>query len=303
MSRAVGALRFSRWWLLVPALAGLWALIDRPRQAKAVHQAEWLAAADVKLRAVRAGRGDTTLFLIHGFGESLLTWRPTFDRLAARYRVVAVDMPGFGSSEKPDSGYSLATMTARLAAFHDRWVGGPTIVVGHSMGGQMAASLALARPEKVVAAVLIAPAGWVVGLGGIADTMYPGKAKAIGWYLSSRAFLLPEHDPEWLDEPDSMAHYTLLGDPKYRASATKVLQSFDFRALRDRFREIRQPVLLIWGELDPVIPFAVAESLSTELPCSRRVDLPRGLHRPQLEAPDTVTFEILRFAAAPGCTH
>jgi pimeloyl-ACP methyl ester carboxylesterase len=295
------ALRLARWWLAAVILAPLVVLLDRPRQTKSVHQAEWLDAGDAKVRTIRAGDGDTTLFLLHGFGESLLTWRSVFDQLAQRYRVVAIDLPGFAGSEKPDTSYSLPTMTARLASFLDRWTEGPVVVVGHSMGGELAASLALARPDRIRAAVLIAPAGWTVGLGGIADTMYPNKAEAIGWYLSSRAFLLPEHDLEWLGEPDSAARYTVMGDPAYRRATARVLQEFDFRALRDRFGEMAQPVLVIWGELDPVIPYAIADSLTSRLSCGRLVSLPKVLHRPQLEVPDTVAALVLGFARKPRC--
>ncbi len=296
-------LRFSRWWLITPALLLLIVFIDRPRQTQPLHQAEWLAADDVRVRTVRAGSGDTTLFLLHGFGESLFTWRSVLDRFAQHHRVVAIDLPGFAGSDKPDTSYSLEAMTGRLTAFMDQWIGGPIVVVGHSMGGELAAALALDRPDRIAAAVLIAPAGWSVGLGGIADTMYPDKAAAIGWYLSSRAFLLPEHDLEWLGEPDSAAGYTLMGDPAYRRATARVLQEFDFRGLRERFAAIRQPVLLLWGGLDPVIPFAIADSLASQLSCRQLVVFPNALHRPQLEIPDTVASEILRFVGNPRCSY
>jgi pimeloyl-ACP methyl ester carboxylesterase len=133
--------------------------------------------------------------------------------------------------------------------------------------------------------------------------MYPDKAQAISWYLSSRAFLLPEHDPEWLGEPDSAASYTVIGDPAYRRATAQVLQEFDFRGLRESFAKIQQPVLLIWGALDPVIPAAVSDSLATSLPCDRQVQFPNALHRPQLEVPDLVAGEILLFLANPRCGH
>lgn len=295
-------MKASRWWVALPLVAGTVALLDRPPQRQPFHQAEWLIAGDGLVRTVRAGQGDTTLFLLHGFGESLFTWRAVFDALAVRHRVVAIDLPGFAGSDKPDSSYTLEAMTTRISAFVDRWTGnGPLIVVGHSMGGELAGALALARPARVVGLVLIAPAGWNVGLGGIADTMYPSKAMAIGWYLSSRAFLLPEHDLDWLAEPDSAADYTLTGDPAYRRSAARVLEQFDFRGLRHRFADIRQPTLLLWGTLDPVIPYALADSIAAVLPCRRIVALPNALHRPQVEVPDTVVAEVQRFAAQPEC--
>jgi len=296
------SLRPSPWWVILPALVALVVVIDRPRPGRPAHQAEWLTAGDTQLRAVRAGTGDTTLLLLHGFGESLFTWRSIFDQLATRHRVVAVDLPGFGGSGKPDGPYTLDAMTGRLSDFIDRWIDGPLLVVGHSMGGELTASLALARPDRIGAAVLIAPAGWNVGLGGIADTMYPGKARAIGWYLSSRAFVLPEHDPDWLGEPDSAAAYTLVGDSAYRKAAARVLEEFDFRGLRTRLTDVRQPVLLLWGTRDPVIPFAIADSMAKTLPCSRLTVFDGAFHRPQAEIPDPVARAILDFAADPVCS-
>jgi len=289
------ALKPSLWWLIIPALIWLTATLDRPRNSHPTHRAEWLVAGDAPLRSVRAGQGEPTLVLIHGFGESLLTWQAIFDRLTQRTRVVAFDLPGFGGSAKPDATYDLTTMTNRLDDFIDRWTEGPLVVVGHSMGGELAAALALARPDRVIGLILIAPAGWNVGLGGIADTMYPEKARAISWYLSSRAFILPEHDLDWMAEPESSAVYTLVGDSNYRRSAGRVLQEFNFRGLRDRFRDIRQPTVLVWGTLDPVIPFAVGDSIQQVLPCARLVALSNALHRPQVEIPDEVAGVIERF--------
>lgn len=296
-----GPLKRSLWWVLLPALFGLFVMLDRPRSARPTHKAEWLDAGGVPLRTLRAGRGDTTLFLIHGFGESLFTWRAMVDPLAARYRVVAIDLPGFGGSGKPDLPYVVDSMTARLSGFLDRWIEGPVIVVGHSMGGQLAASLALSRPDRIAAAVLIAPAGFGLGLAGIADTISPEKATAIGWYLASRAMLLPEHDEEWLGEPDSAAAYSLMTDPHYRRAAARILNDFDFRSLRTRFADVQQPVLLIWGTLDPVIPYLLADSIRSLLHCGRLAPLSGALHRPQVETPDTVTSLVLNFSRQPSC--
>ena len=151
--------RPSLWWLIAPSLAALWVLRDHAKPAPR-HRAEWLDADGIPVRTVRAGTGDTTLLLLHGFGESLTTWRAVFDPLAAHTRVVAIDLPGFGGSAKPDTTYSLPVMTERLSRFIDRWTpSGTLVVVGHSMGGELAASLAMARPDRVSLLVLIAPSG------------------------------------------------------------------------------------------------------------------------------------------------
>lgn len=287
-------------WLLAPPLVGLWVLLDHPRP-RPIHRAEWLDAGGVSVRTVRAGEGDTTLLLLHGYGESLTTWRAVFDRLTRNHRVIAIDLPGFGGSAKPDVPYSLPAMTERLSRFIDRWTAGPLVVVGHSMGGELAASLALERPDRVNLLILIAPAGFRVGLGGIANSMTPAKADRIGRYLSWRSFITPIHDPAWLEEPDSAANYEQTGDPTYSASASRVLKEFDFVALRSRFRNITQPTLLIWGGLDPVMPFSVGDTLSRLIPCVHFAPLHRAFHRPQAEVPDTVLSIVRGFLAQPGC--
>jgi len=293
-------LRILRWWLIAPALTLLWAMLDRPRP-RPLHQAEWLDAGGVAVRTVRAGSGDTTLLLLHGYGESLTTWRAVFDPLATAARVIAIDLPGFGASAKPDVSYSLPAMTDRLSQFIDRWIEGPVVVVGHSMGGELAASLALARPDRVKLLVLIAPAGFRIGLGGIAGSMTPTKARTIGRYLALRSFITPIHDPGWLGEPDSSAGYDQTGDTAYSRAAARVLEDFDFVGLRSRFRDLAQPTLLIWGGLDPVVPFAAGDTLSRTIPCAHFLPLPRAFHRPQAEIPDTVIAAIRRFLGHPVC--
>ena len=285
----------ARWSaIILPMLGGYWAHLDR-EVPNPQHRAEWLEVDGVRLRSVRAGSGEPTLVLIHGYGESLTTWRSVFDRLAEDHQVVALDLPGAGGSDKPDSSYSLPALTRRVSRFLDTWTSGPIVIVGHSMGGEVAASLALERPDRIVRVILIAPAGYRIGLGGIVETMNPGRARTIGKYLALRSFITPIHDPGWMYEPDSLAGYDLTEDAGYSRASTRVLEEFDFMALRDRFKDITQPTLLIWGGLDPVVPFSVGDTLSRTIPCVRFVPLPKAFHRPQAEVPDTVVAEIRKF--------
>ena len=294
--------RPSLWWAMLPPVAVLVAMLDR-LPPDPIHQAEWLDAGGLQVRAVRAGHGDTTLLLLHGYGESLTTWRSVFDPLSTTARVIAIDLPGFGGSDKPDVPYSLPAMTERLSRFIDHWISGTLVVVGHSMGGELAASLALARPDRVKRLVLIAPAGYRIGLGGIAESMTAGRARTIGRYLALRSFITPIHDPSWLAEPKERARYDLTGDAAYSRAAARVLEEFDFVALRTRFHELSMPTLLIWGGLDPVVPFSVGDTLSRTIPCVRYVPLPKAFHRPQAEVPDTVIAAIRGFLDTPGCAR
>jgi pimeloyl-ACP methyl ester carboxylesterase len=290
-------------WGAAALLAGLLlaGITDQRWQPSPPHRAEWLEAQGITVRAVRSGSPPPTYVLLHGFGEHLLTWRSVFDVLARSGRVVALDLPGFGGSDKPADGYSLPTMTGWLAAFIERWTAPPVILVGHSMGGALAAALAIARPALVERLILIAPAGHSVGLGGLATDVGETRAAAIGIWEAARAFITPMHDPAWLQEPAARARYDPTLDPAFARAVARILLQFDFTGIGSRFRDIPHPTLLIWGSLDPVIPAATGDSVASLLPCRRLEVLENTLHRPHVERPDTVLALIGLFLNNPPC--
>ncbi|HEU4828979.1 MAG TPA: alpha/beta fold hydrolase [Gemmatimonadales bacterium] len=282
--------------LVLLTLIAVLGLVERVPTGRASHVAEWLQAGDVSVRAVRLGAGDTTLVLLHGYGESLMSWRAVADRLGQRFRVVAIDLPGFGLSDKPAAPYTLDAMQRRVADFIARWTEGPVVVVGHSMGGEIAAALAIDEP-RVVAAVLVAPAGHA--LAALVDSLPASLAGIAG---AATPLVIPVHDPQWLGEPEDRLRYDPILDPAYRAATRAVLEQFDFGALRDRFGELEKPVLVIWGRQDPTIPFEVGETIAAELPCATLVPIDGALHRPHQAQPDRVAGAIERFFhRSPSC--
>lgn len=283
--------------LLLPILF----LTDQRPAGGAPHRAVWLDADGLSLRAVEAGTGDTTLVLIHGYGEHLLTWRSVIDPLATRYRVLAFDLPGFGGSDKPDRPYTREAMVGTVTAMLERWTRPPVVLVGHSMGGQIAAETAIVRPDLVTGLVLIAPAGLDIGLGGITDSMTPRRAGFIGAWEAARATIVPMHDRAWLEEPEDRLAYDPAFDPAYRRSAARVLTDFEFEGMGERYTLVHQPTLVIWGTADPVVPHEVAPLLMRQLPCASMAVLERTLHRPQVERPDTTAALILGFLRQTGC--
>jgi pimeloyl-ACP methyl ester carboxylesterase len=92
-----------------------------------------------------------------------------------------------------------------------------------------------------------------------------------------------------------MAGHDLTLDPAFRRSAARVLEEFDFTGLRDRFDEITQPTLLLWGGNDPVVPYSVADSVARLIPCSELATFQTAFHRPHAEMPDTVLAVMRRF--------
>lgn len=288
-----------RWAIVGLLLTASLGAVDRPRPANPVHRAEFLTVGTLRLRSVQAGTGDTTLVLLHGYGEHLLTWRAVIEPLAAQYTVLALDLPGFGASDKPDRPYTLPWLASVVTEVIESRATGPVVLVGHSMGGAIAAQVALERPDLVDALVLIAPAGLRIGLGPITADRTPAVASVIGVWEGVRAFVTPLHDPDWLAHPPERARYNPVSDPAFRRSTARTLVEFDFEGVGQRFAELHQPTLLIWGAQDPVVPFTAGLEIAAMLPCRTWAPLPRTLHRPHAERPDTVARIMLSFLAGP----
>ncbi|MEP7325951.1 MAG: alpha/beta hydrolase [Gemmatimonadota bacterium] len=288
-------MRTRLWWtgailLLVPLLL----LVDRQRNRAQPYQAEWLQAGDGHVRALRTGAGDTTLLLLHGYGESLLAFRSEVEALASHYSILAIDLPGSGLSENPRGSHGLDSTVARVSDLIDRWTTGPIVAIGHSMGGEVAAGLALARPDRVTGLVLIATAGYEINFGIGKEPLSPAERRLAGWSLRARDLLVPVEAPDWLRDPPDMPESAGAASIA-RNAAAEILRDFDFTALRNRFRDIRQPTLLIWGGLDPLIPLEIGRQVAAAIPRSRLVVLGNSWHRPHVEQPDRVVQEIREF--------
>ena len=288
-------MRPNRWWMLAAVLAlPMVFLLDRTRRGEEHYQAEWIQSGDVYLRTLRTGQGDTTVLLLHGYGESLLAYRGLISPLARRFSVVALDLPGSGLSEKPAGSYALNSMVARLSRALDSWIRGPVVIVGHSMGGEIAAALAIDRPDRIIKAVLIAPAGYGLGMG-LSDEPFSNRQQFMAaWSVKAREFLVPVEDDDWITEPPELPE-AARSDSASRRAAEAFLRDFDFTALKGRFGNIRQPTLLIWGRLDPLIPIDIGRKVASELRNVRFVELGNSWHRPHVEQPERVVREILEF--------
>ncbi len=287
-----------RLLLAVGAAALLWFGLGEPHRARPQYRATWIEADGLRTRALRAGSGDTTLIFLHGYAESLLSWRPILDRFTRRYHVLAVDLTGFGLADKPATGYDYPRYQRWLSALLTRYTSGPLVVIGHSMGGQLAAGLALEHPDRVVAAILLDPAG--AGLNArITDSAGYASENTL-WLTPAMPYLLPVHDSAWMAEATDMQAYEPAQDPAAAAAARGVLEQFDFNALHDQFGAIRQPVLLIWGEYDHTIPLEIGQQIAAALPCRQFLEL-STMHRPHQTLADTVATAMLAFLKAPHC--
>ena len=270
------------------------------------HRALTIAAGSLRLRGVRAGSGRVVV-LLHGYGESLMSWRGVFDRLALEHDVLALDLPGFGLSDKPAGGYATDSIAATVVRALEAQRIGRAVIVGHSMGGAVALAVAVRAPERVSALALVDPAvsasAWDLAPPSDSATGTGWMRRALASYEVLRPRFTAPHDPLWLAEEPGALAYSPAGDPAYRVALEAVLREFDFDYLNPaRAQRLTLPILLIWGQYDQVIPLGVGQAMARALPTARLAVVPRSLHRPQVERPDQVGAlldEFLRSLAVP----
>ena len=306
MSRAIGL-----------ALAGL-LLVGAP---SLVTSAAGLSAPDTpghRVTLTRPGEAPVTLYyeehgagppilLLHGLGESTFTWHDILPALAAGHRVVALDLKGFGRSEKPDDGAYSADDQARLVArfILERDLSDLTLV-GHSFGGTVALRTALAegiagtgRIRRIVA--IGAPALPRAAARRFDLVMAPLVADTVAAVVPSgpaARFLLKEamggRAPSEEDVKGYAAPYEAQDATRaFLATARAIMSEKDAAAVAKRYKAIRQPVLLVWCRKDPIVPLRAGRELAAALPRARLAVLERCHHLPQHERPK----ELLRTLA------
>ena len=258
----------------------------------AAPRTEVVELADgTKIAALLAGPADATetIVFLHGLGGSQSTWASVLGHFAETYRVAAVDLPGHGASDKPSpasTDYSISGIAAKLGEFLEKLELAPSILIGHSLGGATALQLALDRPKLVRALVLVDSAA--LGLE-INDELLDRIESAPSRDEARRLLELFFEDRRFVLERginDMHAARNALGadDAVKAIAASAFTRRGQNLVLVDRLGELEVPLLVIWGELDRVIPSRHAVAAVTALPTAW-LEIMEGVgHVPQVEA-------------------
>jgi pimeloyl-ACP methyl ester carboxylesterase len=229
----------------------------------------------IRYRQIGERDGDPVV-LVHGLAGSSRWWDPVARALATRHRVYLVDLPGFG--EWRPRRFILREAPAALA----RWMahaGVPAAhVVGHSMGGLVAARLAAAWPERVHRLVLVAPAGVPSGRG-----MLHHVAPLVAAVSTAPARFLP----------------TLVADAARAGPLTTLRAARDLLAddVRRDLHAIAAPTLVVLGDRDRLVPPALGAVFAHELRDARLLVLEDTGHVPMAERPRELGGAMLEFLA------
>lgn len=264
----------------------------------------YITVSGLKLCYQEAGAGETVLIL-PGLGTSIDYWQFVIPALASHYHVVAVDLPGFGKSDKPDASYELSWIADEIVAFMDGKGIGRASIIGGSMGGHLALLLALNHPERVSKLVL---------MGSVGNWEPPGLLLDVAiktlWNDGLATDFLRQQWPELYAKmfrtrtpmTEGIFHYDMAlraDGPKYYPygrAASRAFRSILKSSCRDRLGEIASPVLLVWGEEDTIHSAAdVALHFREHLPDSRLVVVPDAAHEVMVDQPEVFSHLALAF--------
>jgi len=260
-----------------------------------------------------AGTGDETVVLIHGLGSNLALWRETIPALSEDFRVLALDLPGYGLSGKADVPGTMDFFADTVVQFMDALEVDRAHIVGLSMGGQVALTLALAHPERLDRLVLFSPAGietFTDEQGGALKSVYTPRAilaapeaalqqniamnfstydsTRFGWLLEQRLALSALPDAEAYAEANARSVAGMVDGP-----------------VAHRLDEIAAPTLVLYGADDALIPNPmlnphlttadVAEDAAERIPNATLHLIKDAGHLPQLEQPEVANRHLLTF--------
>jgi pimeloyl-ACP methyl ester carboxylesterase len=248
-----------------------------------------------------------TLLLIHGYTASTYVWKTVAPMLAQKqFHVVAVDLLGFGYSDKPAAfDYTIASQARMIERLMNRLGIGKATIVGSSYGGAVASTLALDYAERVEKLVLVgavcnddALANPVLKLASVplvgeiltpffVDSKFLSKARMKGTFAPANHHLITDERVESVIRPLKAkdAHHSIL------ASA----RNWDANRIQADAHLINQPTLLIWGENDTVIPVSNGQCLYDAMLNSRLIVFKDCGHLPQEEKPEKFVEFVSEF--------
>jgi len=233
----------------------------------------------------RGTADDVTLVLLHGLQDCAANWDGAADRLADRYRVIALDLRGHGESDRSAEGaYSQADFSNDIGRLVDELDLGEVVLVGHSYGGNVATAYASANPDRIAALIVVDS--------DIAANSHgdPEHASAADWRSLAEVIdylgTLQRYATTAAIE-DQATHLTtkLSGDKWVLKADPTVLEAHVRENLQPEWSRLRCPTLILRGRASTVLAHEAAVALKEALPGSRIAELEGAGHWPHQEIP------------------
>lgn len=266
----------------------------------------------VRYTFLRSPLENPPILFLHGFASSLAQWQENLLPLSQVHPVYALDLVGFGASEKADTAYKVGLWVDQVYDFWRLFIGRPIALVGHSLGALVALSAAVAYPEMVQSLVLMTlPAarqelikGSFQAVLGEIESLFtspiiirplfrlirrPGLVRS----LLKAVYVNPDRITAELIE-SFLAPGRDRGASRafYRLAKARTQMDYSLKT-SDLLPQVQVPILMLWGLCDRVIPIALGRSLPDLHAHVRLVEIPDAGHCPYDECADCVNAEIL----------
>ena len=299
----IAAVAFAVFWFTRPADV----FFDEVRASVPNSAYSHFADIDgVRVHYQEKGSG-TPLILIHGYTSSVYTWKDVFEPLSKTFRVIAVDLKGFGFSGKPDGDYTRRAQATLVAHLLDHLKIEKAWLCGNSMGGEVALNFVRQNPQRVAGLILIDSSGAKVeGTSSLA----PGYLliPVVGRVLTALALrsdkLVREgleksfYDRAKITDDRVAAYYRPLQTRGGQLAALRARTQADQFPIDPDLGKINARTLIIWGADDALIPLTAGHKMNSLIKDSNLLVFEKCGHLPQEEMPERVVEEITRFIKA-----
>lgn len=249
---------------------------------------------------VHQGRGGIPILLLHGFDSSVLEFRRLLPRLAAENETWAVDLLGFGFTER-DVNVKIKprAISTHLHCFWETLIRQPVMLIGTSMGGAAALDFTLNYPEAVQSLVLIGSAGMSSGpiLG---KFLFPPLDNLAAEFLRNPKVRQGISETAYFDKTfasrDAQICAALhLEMPLWNRALISFTKNGGYGSFKKMLSKIRQQTLILWGENDRILGTADAEKFQNAIANSQLIWIKNCGHVPHLEQPQITAEHILNF--------
>lgn len=257
------------------------------------------------------GRGDKTLVFIHGLATYGYCWGLNIAELKNKYRCIAIDLPGNGYSDGGDYKYGINFYSGCVYDFIQQLSLKDVVLVGHSMGGQIALNLAINQPDSSIKLVLCAPAGFEQ-FNIMERTMYKTSVNLFDFITNDEFNLRSTIQSSFYSSPKYAS--TMIKElvdlmnkqptSQYRKMTEGCIDGMMNEPVYDNLSKVQQPTLVIFGDNDALIPNKLlhptttrylAEQGTNQIPNARLEMIPNCGHFLQLEKPAIVNKLISEF--------
>ncbi|MFZ2323341.1 MAG: alpha/beta hydrolase [Ignavibacteriaceae bacterium] len=269
------------------------------------------ALDNTKISYIDQGNGDKTIILVHGLASNAGFWRYNIPALSKKYRVIAVDLPGYGKSQKGEYTYSMSFYADQIKKLIDELKLKNVVYVGHSMGGQIGIVLAIKYPTLLHKLILASPAGFEEFERGEGDwlrsvmTMKGVKSTTEEGIRRNLAMNFYRWDDKWewmVEERVRMRKATDFDEFAY--AVVRCVNGMLDEPTFDKLSLIKTPTLVIYGKYDGLIPNSylnpgftsdVFEKGIKDIKDAKLVEIDNAGHMIQIEKPDEFNKAVLDF--------